>query len=130
MSVLVSIYRSGPGAGWSPPSNVTIRLTELSRFAYHVFMTGGLSQGFEDAGAARRSAFLVRQVITLGWIALIVLVYRFAGVTGSTLAGQSAFALAAVIPLATAHRPGILRLGLTPSQESHAPVMATEMSAS
>jgi hypothetical protein len=109
---------------------VTIRLTDLSRFAYHVFMRGVGSQGFENAGEARPAAFLVRQAITLGLIALIVLVYRFSGVAGSTLAGQSAFALATLIPLATVHRPGILKLRLAPTTESQGSGLAREMSAS
>jgi hypothetical protein len=111
----------------APRSGVTIRLTDLSRFAYHVFMTGGQTQGFDDAGAVRRSVPLIKLAITLGFIAVVVLLYRFSGVDRSVLAGESAFALAALIPLATMYRPGLLALGPASAQE---PVMATQPSAS
>jgi hypothetical protein len=93
-------------------------------------MTGGLSQGFEDAGAARRTAVLVRLTMTLGFIAVIVLLYRFSGVDRSALAGQSAVALAALIPLATTYRRALLLLRGAPSPDSHASGMATHPSAS
>ena len=111
-------------------SGVTIRLTDLSRFAYHVFMTGGHTQGFQEAGAARRSAPLMKLVLTLSFIAMVVLLYRFSGVDRSALAGQSAFALAALIPLATMHRLRLLALRPAPSPESLASGMATQRSAS
>jgi hypothetical protein len=93
-------------------------------------MTGGLSQGYQGEGVARPSAFVLRQAIILGLVVAIALVYKVAGVAGSALAGQSAFALAALIPVATMHRPGVLKPAPVPVQESHAAVMATEMSAS
>jgi hypothetical protein len=37
-------------------------------------MRGGQTQGCEDAGAPRRSASLVRLAITLGFIAVVVVV--------------------------------------------------------
>jgi hypothetical protein len=107
-----------------------MRLTDLSRFAYHVFMKGGVSQGFDDASAGPRAGSPVRRAITLGVIAVIVLVYRLVGVSGSALAGESAFALAALIPLVTMHRPDALKLRPAPSPEPPASGMATEMSAS
>ena len=107
---------------------MTKRLTDLSRFAYHVYMAGGLSQGFE--GAARPAAFLVRQAMMLGVVVAIALAYKVAGVAGSALAGQSAFALAALIPVATRHRSGVLMLNPSPAPEPHPAVMATELSAS
>jgi hypothetical protein len=91
-------------------------------------MAGGLSQGFRSEGAVRPAAFLVRHVITLGLVLAIVLAYRVAGAAGSALAGQSAFALAALIPMATMHRLGVLTPA--PAPESYPSVMATEMSAS
>jgi predicted acyltransferase len=109
---------------------MTKRLTDLSRFAYHVYMAGGLSQGFESEGAARTAAFLVRQAIMLGVVVAIALAYKVAGVAGSALAGQSAFALAALIPVATMHRSGVLTLNPAPAPEPHPAVMATELSAS
>jgi hypothetical protein len=102
----------------------------LSRFAYHYVVTRGLSHGFEDASAARRSAALVRLTTTLGFIAVIVLLYRFSGVDRSALAGQSAVALAALIPLATMYRRALLTLRTGPSLESHAAGIATQRSAS
>lgn len=53
---------------------------------------------------------LLRLTTTLAFSALIVLVYRFSGVDRSALAGQSAVALAALIPLATMYRRGLLTL--------------------
>lgn len=90
-------------------------------------MTGGRSQGFEDASAATRSAALVRLTMTLGFIAVIVLLYRFSGVDRSALAGQSAVALAALIPLATMYRRALLTLrgsitGLPRIGDDHAAV--------
>lgn len=75
-------------------------------------------------------AFLVREALALGVIAVIVLVYRFAGVAGSTLAGESAFALAIIVPMATMNRTGLFRLAPAPSTEAIAPAMVTEISAS
>jgi hypothetical protein len=91
-------------------------------------MTGGLSQGFEGEGVVRPCGFVVRHAILLGLVVALAVVYKFAGVAGSALAGQSAFALAALIPVATMHRPGVLKPA--PAQESHTAMMATEMSAS
>lgn len=91
-------------------------------------MAGGLSQGFESEGAMRPSAFLVRHVITLGLVLAIVLAYRVAGVAGSALAGESAFALAALIPVVTMHRLSVL--APAPAPESYSSVMAPELSAS
>lgn len=88
-------------------------------------MAGGLSQGFVGEGAARPAAFLVRQAIMFGVVVAIALAYKVAGVAGSALAGQSAFALAALIPMATMYRPGIPK----PAPEPHPSVMATELSA-
>jgi hypothetical protein len=102
----------------------------LSRFAYHVFMTGGQAQGCEEAGVARRSASLVRLAITLGFIAVVVVVYRLSGADRSALAGESAFAMAALIPLATMYRPGLLALAPAPAQESLAPGLAAQPSSS
>jgi hypothetical protein len=93
-------------------------------------MTGGHIQGFEAAGAARRSASLIRLVITVGFIALVVLLYRYSGVDRSALAGQSAFALAALIPMATMYRRSLLALGPVAAQETQASGMATQRSAS
>jgi hypothetical protein len=93
-------------------------------------MRGGLSQGFEDAGAARRTAVLVRLTMTLGFIAVIVFLYRFSGVDRSALAGESAVALAALIPLATTYRRALLMLRGGPSPDSLASGMATHPSAS
>jgi hypothetical protein len=93
-------------------------------------MTGGQTQGYEGAGAARRSASLVKLAITLGFIAVVVLLYRFSGVDRSALAGQSAFAMAALIPLATMYRPGLLALRAAPAHESLAPGLATQRSSS
>jgi hypothetical protein len=93
-------------------------------------MTGGLSQGFEGEGVARASGFVVRHAVMLGVVVAIALAYKVAGVAGSALAGESAFALAALIPVATMHRPGVLKPAPAPAQESHAAVMAAEMSAS
>src|ERR1700693_502701 len=107
-------------------SGVTIRLTTLSRFAYHVFMTGGPTQGFKEAGAARRTAFLVRLAITLGFIAVVVVVYRFSGVDRSALAGQSAVALAALIPLATMYRSALRTLRAAPAVDTHASGVAAQ----
>jgi hypothetical protein len=106
-----------------------MRLTDLSRFAYHIVMTGGQTQGCEHAGA-RRSASLVKLAITLGFIAVIVVLYRISGADRSALAGQSAFAMAALIPLATRSRHGLLAVRPTPAQETHASGMATQGSAS
>jgi hypothetical protein len=127
---LTRVHRATSGLGMAARSGVTIRLTDLSRFAYHVFMTGGQTQGFDEAGAARRSGSLMRLAIMLGFIAVVVLLYRFSGVDRSVLAGESAFALAALIPLATIYRPGLLALRPAPAQEPHATVMATQRSAS
>jgi hypothetical protein len=72
----------------------------------------------------------VRLTITLLFIAVIVLLYRFWGVDRSALAGQSAVALAALIPLATMYRRALLTLQAAPSVDSHASGMATQRSAS
>jgi hypothetical protein len=92
-------------------------------------MTGGLSQGFEDAGATRHSAVLVRLTMTLAFSAVIVVLYRFSGVGRSALAGQSAVALAALIPLATMYRRALLTLRGSIS-EPHASGMTTQRSVS
>jgi hypothetical protein len=109
---------------------VTIRLTDLSRFAYHAFMSGGTPQRVGGTVFGRPAAFLARQALTLSLIALIVLVYRSSGVAGSTLAGQSAFALAILVPMTTMNRAALRRLRPAPSLEAHAPVLSTEMSIS
>jgi hypothetical protein len=67
--------------------------------------------------------------MTLGFIAVIVLLYRFSGVDRSALAGQSAVALAALIPLATMYRRALLTLR-APSLDSHASGMTTQRSVS
>jgi hypothetical protein len=92
-------------------------------------MTGGLSQGFEDAGATRRSAVLVRLTMTFAFSAVIVVLYRFSGVDRSALAGQSAVALAALIPLATMYRRALITLRGSIG-ESHPSGMTTQRSVS
>jgi hypothetical protein len=93
-------------------------------------MTGGHTQGFEAARVARRSASLMKLVLALGFIAVVVLLYRYSGVDRSALAGQSGFALAALIPMATMHRPSLLAVEPVAAQETHASGMATQRSAS
>jgi hypothetical protein len=68
--------------------------------------------------------------MTLGFMAVIVLLYRYSGVDRSALAGQSAVALAALIPLATMYRRALLTLRAAPSLDSHASAMATHPSVS
>ena len=93
-------------------------------------MKRGVSQGFENADAARRSAVFVRLTMTLGFIAVIVLLYRFSGVDRSALAGQSAVALAALIPLATMYRRALRTLRAAPAVDTHASGVAAQRSAS
>jgi hypothetical protein len=93
-------------------------------------MTGGLSQGVGAACAPRRTAVLVRLTMTLAFMAVIVLVYRFSGLDSSARAGESAVALAALIPLATMHGRTLLTLRAAPSLDSHASGMATQRSTS
>lgn len=93
-------------------------------------MTRGRSQGYEDAGAPRRSSLLARLTLTLGFITVIVLLYRFSGVDRSALAGQSSVALAALIPLATMYRRALRTLRAAPALDPQASAMATQRSAS
>jgi hypothetical protein len=86
-------------------------------------MVGGLAKGMEDTGATRRSVVIVRNVITCAFVALIVVVFRAAGVGGTALAAEVSFGLAALIPAAAMRRPSAM-FRQAAAQESFAPELA------
>jgi hypothetical protein len=86
-------------------------------------MVGGLTRGIEDTGATRRSVVIVRNVITCAFVALIVVVFRAAGVGGTALAAEASFGLAALIPAAAMRRPSAM-FRQAAAQDALAPEMA------
>ncbi len=73
-------------------------------------VAGGLLEGFADAADGGRRAFVIRQAITLGIVAVVVLLYRLTGSDGSHDAALSSFLLPVLIPLVPLHRHGVARL--------------------
>jgi hypothetical protein len=93
-------------------------------------MVGGLAKGNEDTGAVRHPAFYAKQVITVAFVALIVVMLRVSGVGGTGFAGELAFGLAALIPAAAMRRPTGFAFRQGAFEEMPAVAMAPEMAAS